>query len=186
METDVRLFMLFCLTSFYQPRSGRSTVDVGQKRKKTLTLAFYCHFCLCPWNIFNWSHYMGVYGLAWTPAFIFETIWTPGPNFGSKGPLAPNLKIAIFSQNLSGPRKRPRLREFRTPNFRLPCVIKCHSRQREENSSPLPAVGLPVVDLLNNLFVYAYTYYIITVVIFWRLAVVCLQIPFDCETKYTL
>ena len=44
---------------------------------------------------------MGVYGLAWTPAFIFETIWTPGPNFGSKGPLAPNLKIAIFSQNLT-------------------------------------------------------------------------------------
>ena len=90
---------------FYQPRSGRSTVDVGQKkrgkRKKTLTLAFYCHFCLCAWNIFNWSHYMGVYGLAWTPAFIFETIWTPGPNFGSKGPLAPNFKIAIFSQNLT-------------------------------------------------------------------------------------
>ena len=44
---------------------------------------------------------MGVYGLAWTPAFIFATIWTPGPNFGSKGPLAPNLKIAIFSQNLT-------------------------------------------------------------------------------------
>ena len=43
---------------------------------------------------------MGVYGLAWTPAFIFETIWTPGPNFGSKAPLAPNLKIATFSQNL--------------------------------------------------------------------------------------
>ena len=91
----------FCC--FYQPRSGRSTVDVGQKKeeKNPVTLAFYCHFCLCPWNIFNWSHYMGVYGLAWTPAFIFETIWTPGPNFGSKGPLAPNLKIAIFSQNLT-------------------------------------------------------------------------------------
>ena len=44
---------------------------------------------------------MGVYGLAWTSAFIFETIWTPGPNFGSKAPLAPNLKIAIFSQNLT-------------------------------------------------------------------------------------
>merc|ERR1711989_80061 len=80
-----------------------STVDVGQKKeeKYSVTLAFYYHFCLCPWNIFNWSHYMGVYGLAWTPAFIFETIWTLGPNFGSKGPLAPNLKIAIFSQNLT-------------------------------------------------------------------------------------
>ena len=44
---------------------------------------------------------MGVYGLAWSPAFIFETIWTPGPNFWSKGPLAPNLKIAIFSQKLT-------------------------------------------------------------------------------------
>ena len=44
---------------------------------------------------------MGVYGLAWTPAIIFETIWTPGPNFGSKGPLAPNLKIAIFLLNLT-------------------------------------------------------------------------------------
>ena len=86
--------------AFYQPRSGRSTFDVGQK-KKPMTLAFFCHFCLCAWNIFNWSHYMGVYGLPWTPAIIFETIWTPGPNFGSKGPLAPNLKIAIFSQNLT-------------------------------------------------------------------------------------
>ena len=66
-----------------------------------MTLAFYCHFCLCAWNIFNWYHNMGVNGLAWTPAIIFETIWTPGPNFGSKGPLAPNLKIAIFSQNLT-------------------------------------------------------------------------------------
>ena len=44
---------------------------------------------------------MGVYGLAWTQAFIFETIWTPGPNFGSKGPLAPNFKIAIIVQNLT-------------------------------------------------------------------------------------
>ena len=39
---------------------------------------------------------MGVYGLAWTPAFIFETIWTPGPNFGSKGPLAPNFENCNF------------------------------------------------------------------------------------------
>ena len=53
-----------------------------------------CNFLTKPYN-------MGVYGLAWTPAFIFETIWTPGPNFGSKGPLAPNLKIAISSQNLT-------------------------------------------------------------------------------------
>ena len=44
---------------------------------------------------------MGVYGLAWTSAFIFETIRTPGPNFGSKAPFVPNLKIAIFSQNLT-------------------------------------------------------------------------------------
>ena len=44
---------------------------------------------------------MGVYGLAWTPAIIFVTIWTPGPNFGSKGPLAPNFKIAIIIQNLT-------------------------------------------------------------------------------------
>ena len=42
---------------------------------------------------------MGAYGLAWTLAIIFETIWTPGQNFGSKGPLVPNLKIAIFLQN---------------------------------------------------------------------------------------
>ena len=53
-----------------------------------------CYFPTKPYN-------MGVYGLAWTSAFIFETIWTPGPNFGSKAPLAPNLKIAIFSQNLT-------------------------------------------------------------------------------------
>ena len=53
-----------------------------------------CNFLTKPYN-------MGVYGLAWTPAIIFETIWTLGPNFGSKGPLAPNLKIAIFSQNLT-------------------------------------------------------------------------------------
>ena len=59
----------------------------GPKLKK-------CNFLTKPYN-------MGVYGLAWTPAIIFETIWTPGPNFGSKGPLAPNLKIAIFSQNLT-------------------------------------------------------------------------------------
>ena len=39
---------------------------------------------------------MGVYGLAWTPAIIFEVIWTLGPNFGSKGPLAPNSKICNF------------------------------------------------------------------------------------------
>ena len=39
---------------------------------------------------------MGVYGLAWTPAISFEVIWTPGPNFGSKGPLAPNSKICKF------------------------------------------------------------------------------------------
>ena len=45
---------------------------------------------------------MGVYGLAWTPAFIFETIWTLGQNFGFKVPLALNLKIAIFQINLMG------------------------------------------------------------------------------------
>ena len=39
---------------------------------------------------------MGVYGLAWTPAISFEVIWTLGPNFGSKGPLAPNSKICKF------------------------------------------------------------------------------------------
>ena len=36
---------------------------------------------------------MGVYGLAWTPAIIFKTIWTLGPNFGSMGP---NSKIYNF------------------------------------------------------------------------------------------
>ena len=41
---------------------------------------------------------MGVYRLALTPAISFEVIWTLGPNFGSKAPLALNLKIAIFSQ----------------------------------------------------------------------------------------
>ena len=46
--------------------AARSTFDVGQKKKKKKgeTLAFYCHFCLCAWNIFNWSYYMGIYGLA--------------------------------------------------------------------------------------------------------------------------
>ena len=44
---------------------------------------------------------MGVYGLAWTPAFIFKVIWTPVPNFWSMGPLAPYLKISIFAQNLT-------------------------------------------------------------------------------------
>ena len=39
---------------------------------------------------------MGIYGLAWTPAISFEVIWTPGPNFGSKGLLAPNSKICTF------------------------------------------------------------------------------------------
>ena len=78
---------------FYQPRSGRSTFDVG---KKTGNVSFFCHFCLCAWNIFNWCHYMAVYGLAQTPAIIFETIWTPGPNFGSNGPLAPNSKKCNF------------------------------------------------------------------------------------------
>ena len=39
---------------------------------------------------------MGVYGLAWTPAISLEVIWTPGPNFGSKGLLAPNSKICTF------------------------------------------------------------------------------------------
>ena len=34
----------------------------------------FCNFFLCAWNIYNWSHYMGVYGLGWTPAIIFETI----------------------------------------------------------------------------------------------------------------
>ena len=58
---------------------------------------------------------------------------------------------------LSGPRRRPRLREFRTPNFRLPCVIKCHSRQKEDNSSPLPAVGLlRLTYLINQLFMLTY------------------------------
>ena len=38
---------------FYQPRSGRSTVDVGQKKKKeekekTLTLAFFAIFASVP------------------------------------------------------------------------------------------------------------------------------------------
>ena len=35
---------------------------------------------------------MGVYGLAWTPATIFETIWTPGPNFWVQGPFGPKSK----------------------------------------------------------------------------------------------
>ena len=39
---------------------------------------------------------MGVYGLALTPAMIFEVIGTLGPNFGPKGLLAPNSKIYSF------------------------------------------------------------------------------------------
>ena len=35
------------------------------------------------------SFNMGIYLLAWTPAIMFQVIWTPWPNFGSKGPLAP-------------------------------------------------------------------------------------------------
>ena len=41
-------------------------------------------------NFLTKPHNMDVYRLTWTPAFIFEVIWTLGPNFGSKGPLAPN------------------------------------------------------------------------------------------------
>ena len=76
----------FLAVSFYQPRSGRSTFDVGHKkrRRKNGNVSFFCHFCLCAWNIFNWSNYMGVYELAWTPAIIFETIWTRGQILGPR------------------------------------------------------------------------------------------------------
>ena len=39
---------------------------------------------------------IGVYGLAWIPATTLKVIWTRGPNFWSKGPLAPNSKICNF------------------------------------------------------------------------------------------
>ena len=50
---------------------------------------------------------MGVYGLAWTPAFIFEVIWTPEPNFWSKGPLVPNSKISNFLTKPQNKREIP-------------------------------------------------------------------------------
>lgn len=59
--------------------------------------SFFCHFYLCAWNIFNWSNNMGVYGLAWTPAIKFETIWTLRPILGPMA-LWPHIqKFAIFS-----------------------------------------------------------------------------------------
>ena len=39
---------------------------------------------------------MGVYGITCTPATIFKVIWSLGPNFCSKGPLAPNSKNCNF------------------------------------------------------------------------------------------
>ena len=45
---------------------------------------------------------MGVYGLAWTPAFIFKVIWTPVPNFWSMGPLAPQNLTILVSMELPG------------------------------------------------------------------------------------
>ena len=50
----------------------------------------------CTYNKINQPYSMGVYGLAWTPATIFKVIWSQGPNFGSKGPLAPISKICNF------------------------------------------------------------------------------------------
>ena len=47
-------------------------------------------------TFFPKPHNMGVYGLTWSPAIIYEVSWTLGPNFGSKGPLAPNSKIYTF------------------------------------------------------------------------------------------
>ena len=59
-----------------------------------------CNFCtekkifLAPnlkkCNFLTKPHNMGVYGLTWTQAIMFEVIWTLLPNFRSKGPLAKN------------------------------------------------------------------------------------------------
>ena len=42
---------------------------------------------------------MGVFGLAWTPAFIFETIWTPWAKFWVQGPFGPELENCYFQTN---------------------------------------------------------------------------------------
>ena len=90
---------------------------------------------------------------------------------------------------MSGPRKRPRLREIRT---RVACQLSALlclnvTADRREGFSPLPAVGLPVGDLIIQTSLFMHTIYlVIVVVIFWSLPVACLQIPCDCETKYTL
>ena len=87
---------------------------------------------------------MGVYGLAWTPAFIFETIWTLGPNFGSKGSLAPNLKIAIFLQNLT-----------KWVSMKLPGPPSNHFRviwtlgPTFGSTGPLPSFGISVVQFFD-------------------------------------
>ena len=39
---------------------------------------------------------MGVYGLAWTPALIFEVIFDYGTKFLNQGPFGPNLKKCNF------------------------------------------------------------------------------------------
>ena len=87
---------------------------------------------------------MGAYGLAWTLAIIFETIWTPGPNFGSKGPLAPNLKIAIFLQNPT-----------KWVSMKLPGPPSNHFRviwtlgPTFESTGPLLSFGISVVQFFD-------------------------------------
>ena len=87
---------------------------------------------------------MGAYGLAWTPAIIFETIWTLRPNFGSKGPLAPNLKIAIFLQNPT-----------KWVSMKLPGPPSNHFRviwtlgPTFGSTGPLPSFGISVVQFFD-------------------------------------
>ena len=95
-----------------------------------------CNFLIKPYN-------MGVYGLAWTPAFIFETIWTLGPNFGSKGPLV-QIKNCNFLQNPT-----------KWVSMKLPGPPSNHFRviwtlgPTFESTGPLPSFGISVVQFFD-------------------------------------
>ena len=92
------------ISYFYQPRSGRSTFDVGQKKEekeKTVTLVFFAIFAFVP-GIFSSGPIIWVSMDLPGPQYSYLRQFGPwGQILGPKGPLARNFKIAIFSQNIT-------------------------------------------------------------------------------------
>ena len=124
--------------------AAKRQVNIWRRSKKKVTLAFLLPFWpLC----LEYFQLVPLCGCLWTcldPSNHSRVIWTLGPNFCSKGPLAPNSKICNFSH------KTPQYGIYRltwTPVFIFGVIWTLWPNFGSKG--PLPSFGISFVQFFD-------------------------------------